>query len=275
MGKAKEKFKTLGVRLAVAAAGVTLCCVVLLKLPVWASGILETVACFFMAYELSYNTGLVKNKFLCAASIIQAMLIPWLIYYEADLYIFIAMMFVFIFILFFTEILSKEKSGTQGIFAAFFSAFVFPLFISLLVPILRLKNGRDLIVIPFIAAWCSDAMAYFIGTAFGRHKLAPSISPKKSVEGMLGGIAGGVIGMAVYGAILAFRGNSVNWLAFILMGIFGAVFGLLGDLFLSYIKRECGIKDFGNLLPGHGGVLDRFDSALFVVPVCFFAFKLI
>lgn len=273
MEKSKTKFQSLGTRLIVAVEWIAICLVVLLLLPEWATGILETIACFFMAKELACNTGLIRNKFLCAVSIIQATLIPWMIYYEADIYTFIAMLFIFIFILFYTEMVSKKKSGTQGIFASVFAAYVFPLFISLLVPIIRLSNGRNLVLIPFISAWCADAGAYFVGSKFGKHKLAPTISPKKSVEGAFGGVAGGIIGMLIYGVILHFCKTDVPWINFIILGIIGSVFGLLGDLFLSYIKRECKIKDFGKFLPGHGGVLDRFDSTLFVVPVCYFIFR--
>lgn len=269
----KSRFQSLGTRLIVAAVWIAVCLVVFLVLPVWATGILETIAAFFMAKEFACNTELVKNKPIQALCIIQAMLIPWLIYFEADLCIFAAVMFIFVFALFFVEIVSKKKSGTQGLFAAFFSAYVFPLFISLLVPVMRLENGRKLVIIPFVAAWCSDAMAYFIGSAFGRHKLAPAVSPKKSVEGAFGGMAGGIIGMLIYGVILHFCKTDVPWLSFIAVGFIGSVFGLLGDLFLSYIKRDCKIKDFGSFLPGHGGVLDRFDSALFVVPLCYFIFR--
>ena len=228
-----------------------------------------------MAKELVCNTGLVKNRLMQAFCIIQAMLIPWAIYYESDIFIFILMMFVFVFILFFTEMLSKEKSGTNGLFAAFFGAYVFPFFISLLVPMMNLNNGRNLVLIPFISAWCADAGAYFIGSKFGKHKLAPSISPKKSVEGAFGGVACGILGMLIYGIILHFCKTDVPWIAFIVIGLLGSVFGLLGDLFLSYIKRDCRIKDFGNFLPGHGGVLDRFDSVLFVVPVCYYLFLIV
>lgn len=275
MGKSKTKFQSLGTRLAVAVVWIAVCLIVLLKLPVWATGILETIACFFMAKELVCNTGLVKNRLLQAFCIIQAMLIPWAIYYESDIFMFILMMFVFVFILFFAEIASKQKIGTNGIFAAFFGAYVFPFFISLLVPMMNLNNGRYLVLIPFISAWCADAGAYFIGSKFGKHKLAPSISPKKSVEGAFGGVAGGILGMLIYGIILHFCKTNVPWLNFIVMGILGSVFGLLGDLFLSYIKRDCKIKDFGNFLPGHGGVLDRFDSVLFVVPVCYYLFLIV
>ncbi len=275
MIKEKGKFQALGTRLAVAAIWIAVCLIVFFKLPFWATAILETIASFLMAYELSYNTGLVKDKVICAECILQAVTIPWLIYFEVNLYIFISFMFAFVFALFFTEIISKNKAGTQGIFAALFSAYIFPVFISLLAPIIKLENGRFLVLIPFISAWCADAGAYFIGSAFGKHKLAPTISPKKSIEGMIGGMAGGVAGMLIYDIILSFAGKAVSWLIFTIIGFMGAVFGLLGDLFLSYIKRECQIKDFGNFLPGHGGVLDRFDSALFVIPVCFMIFKFI
>ena len=275
MRKKKTEFQSLGTRLIVAAVWITVCLVVLLVLPLWATGVLETIACFLMAKELVCNTGLVKNKLIQAFCIIQAMLIPWAIYYESDIFMFILMMFVFVVILFYSEMTAKEKSGTNGIFAAFFGAYVFPFFISLLVPMMNLNNGRNLVLIPFISAWCADAGAYFIGSKFGKHKLAPSISPKKSVEGAFGGVAGGILGMLIYGVILHFCGIDVPWLNFIVMGILGSVFGLLGDLFLSYIKRNCKIKDFGNFLPGHGGVLDRFDSVLFVVPVCYYLFKIL
>ena len=275
MRKKKTEFQSLGTRLIVAAVWITVCLAVLLVLPIWATGILETIACFFMAKELVCNTGLVKNRLLQAFCIIQAMLIPWAIYYESDIFMFILMMFVFVFILFYSEMTVKEKSGTNGIFAAFFGAYVFPFFISLLVPMMNLNNGRNLVLIPFISAWCADAGAYFIGSKFGKHKLAPSISPKKSVEGAFGGVAGGILGMLIYGIILHFCKTDVPWIAFIVIGFLGSFFGLLGDLFLSYIKRDCKIKDFGNFLPSHGGVLDRFDSVLFVVPVCYYLFLIV
>ncbi len=275
MRKKKTEFQSLGTRLIVAAVWIAICLIVLLVLPVWATGILETIACFFMAKELVCNTGLVKNRLMQVFCIIQAMLIPWAIYYESDVFMFILMMFVFVFILFYSEMTAKEKSGTNGIFAAFFGTYVFPFFISLLVPMMNLNNGRYLVLIPFISAWCADAGAYFIGSKFGKHKLAPSISPKKSVEGAFGGVAGGILGMLIYGIILHFCKTDVPWIAFIVIGLLGSFFGLLGDLFLSYIKRDCKIKDFGNFLPGHGGVLDRFDSVLFVVPVCYYLFLIV
>lgn len=273
MKKKKTNYQSLGKRLGVAVIWLATCLVVVLLLPFEALVVLETIAAFVMTKELIYNTKLVKSKLICAISITQAMLIPWLIHFNADVKIFMISLFVFIFALFFAEITTKKKSGTNGLFAAFFGAFVFPTLLSLLIPLIKLNNGRNLVLIPFISSWCADAGAYFIGSKFGKHKLAPSISPKKSIEGAFGGIGGGVLGMLIYGLILHLIGKNVHWVAFVIIGVLGAIFGLLGDLFLSYIKRDCKIKDFGKFLPGHGGVLDRFDSALFVAPICYFVFE--
>ena len=130
-----------------------------------------------------------------------------------------------------------------------------------------LTNGAYLFLLPFIGAWVSDTFAYFTGRFLGRHKLAPAISPKKTVEGSIGGILFAVIVFAVYGLILASRGFTPNYLALCLAGLFVSVLSQIGDLALSLIKREYGIKDYGRIFPGHGGVLDRFDSVIATAPM--------
>ena len=120
---------------------------------------------------------------------------------------------------------------------------------------------------PFIGAWVSDTFAYFTGRLLGRHKLAPAISPKKTVEGSIGGIVFAVAVFAAYGLILASRGFSPNYLALCLAGLFVSILSQIGDLALSLIKREYGVKDYGKLFPGHGGVLDRFDSVIATAPI--------
>ena len=110
--------------------------------------------------------------------------------------------------------------------------------------------------------------AYFVGVKFGKHKLAPVVSPNKTIEGALGGIASGVVAMLLYTFILDVPLKfDVNYGAAILYGILGCLVGEMGDLCFSVIKRQTGIKDYGNLIPGHGGVLDRFDSILAVAPL--------
>ena len=114
----------------------------------------------------------------------------------------------------------------------------------------------------------SDTGAYFVGSFFGRHKLCPNISPKKSVEGAVGGVLGAVLGGVIYALIMTYCFDfSVNWLSLAVVCVVGSVSGQFGDLIFSYIKREAGIKDYGHLLPGHGGVLDRFDSIFLTTPV--------
>lgn len=121
-----------------------------------------------------------------------------------------------------------------------------------------------------ITAWGSDTCAYFAGSFFGKNKLCPHLSPKKTIEGAIGGIIGSTVLALVYALIFG-----INQIVFvILVGIIGSIAGQLGDLVASKIKRICGIKDYGNIMPGHGGVLDRFDSILLTAPVTYFLYSL-
>ena len=109
--------------------------------------------------------------------------------------------------------------------------------------------------------------AYFVGCRYGKHKLAPVISPNKSVEGVFGGILFAVVGMLLYSLIMQLGFHfRVNYAYVILYGVVGSICGVFGDLCFSVIKRQTGLKDYGNLIPGHGGVLDRFDSMIVVGP---------
>ena len=126
-------------------------------------------------------------------------------------------------------------------------------------------------------AWGGDTCAYFAGRAFGKHKLCPKVSPKKTVEGAVGGVLGtmlfGVIITVAYSVIAdrteAFTQSNIGvsmYLIIALLGVVAAVLGIYGDLFASVVKRQCGIKDYGTIFPGHGGILDRFDSVMFIAP---------
>ena len=125
-------------------------------------------------------------------------------------------------------------------------------------------------------AWGGDTFAYFAGRAFGKHKLAPVVSPNKTVEGAIGGICGsmliGVIATVIYGMLsgryAAFTVDVTvrHYLVVVGMGAIASVLGILGDLFASAVKRQVGIKDYGTIFPGHGGILDRFDSVMFIAP---------
>ncbi len=131
--------------------------------------------------------------------------------------------------------------------------------------------GYFFLLLTFIVTWAADTFAYFSGIKFGKKKLCPTISPKKTVEGSLGGLLGSILAGIIMGFIFNNNYNSsIPFIHFIMMGLIGGIFSQLGDLTASSIKRYCGVKDFGKLLPGHGGLLDRFDSMLFTVPLIYF-----
>lgn len=136
-------------------------------------------------------------------------------------------------------------------------------FFSLILLIYEMPGGRHYVFAIFTIAWVCDTAAYFTGRFFGKRKLIPEVSPKKTVEGALGGLAGGALGTMIYGWIVLLTGQPVmNPLHFLVMGFIGSFFSQIGDLIASSIKRDCGVKDYPKLIPGHGGILDRFDSVL-------------
>ncbi len=137
--------------------------------------------------------------------------------------------------------------------------------LSFIILLSRMENGNVLVFAPIACACASDTFAYFIGSFLGKHKLIPKISPKKTVEGAAGGLLGGMLAMIVIGEIL-----KQNLILFAIAGLICAAISQIGDLIASAIKRECGIKDYGNLIPGHGGIMDRFDSILFASPAIYF-----
>lgn len=138
------------------------------------------------------------------------------------------------------------------------------------------EYGRLAILLTIVIASLTDMAAYYTGMAIGRQKLIPEISPKKTVEGAIGGVMGGVIGSVLVCLIVQPMLNThiaFGW--FLLLGLLGSVLGQIGDLAASLVKRTLGVKDYGNLLPGHGGVMDRMDSILFVAPLVYFVFHII
>ncbi len=133
-----------------------------------------------------------------------------------------------------------------------------------------LEHGQYLYILVFLTAWGSDIFAYFVGVFFGKHKLIPDVSPKKTIEGSIGGVFGNILCFAVYAFVISrYTASAPNYPALVFAAIITSVISQIGDLFMSLIKRRYGIKDFGKLLPGHGGVLDRFDSFIAAAPFLF------
>jgi phosphatidate cytidylyltransferase len=125
-------------------------------------------------------------------------------------------------------------------------------------------RGAWLMLLVSVCVWATDTAAYFVGRGVGRRKLAPTLSPGKTVEGALGGLVGGLVAGGLFGAWLRLTPYDA-----LTLGALAAVAGQIGDLWESALKRELGIKDFGAIMPGHGGALDRFDSLLFVAPLAY------
>lgn len=140
-------------------------------------------------------------------------------------------------------------------------------FLSYHIVLIDKSENPVLIWLVFLAAFGTDIMAYFTGMAIGKHKLCPNLSPKKSVEGAVGGVVGSVIFCGIFGWLVL----PEELIECLIIGGLGSVAAQLGDLSASAFKRQMGIKDYGKLIPGHGGILDRFDSVMFTAPMVYYA----
>ncbi len=167
------------------------------------------------------------------------------------------------------------KSNIIDLAATFFGMAYIVFLLSFIVLLRIMDNGMWYVWIAFIGAWAADTAAYFAGTFLGKKKLIPQVSPKKTVEGSIGGVLGAAVLTGVYGIIAIGQGVDIKIYHFVILGMVCGLVSQLGDLFASSIKRHCGIKDFGWLIPGHGGVLDRFDSIIFTAPVVYIYITLI
>ena len=179
------------------------------------------------------------------------------------------LMITILFYFFTVAIFSRGKYNIADVCVLFATAFYILMgFNSILIMHDNEEGGHVLYLAIFISAWMTDVFAYFCGMLFGRggkHKLIPDVSPKKTIEGSIGGIVFCVVGMMIFGLLCHwFTDYNANILMFAVGGILASIVSQIGDLLMSFVKRHYGIKDFSQLFPGHGGVLDRFDSILAV-----------
>ncbi len=178
---------------------------------------------------------------------------------------------VYLMLLSICSVIFHETIKFSDVSRAFFSLVYGVLFIMHLSYIRMMDHGKALVIFAFLGAWMPDTFAFFAGRFFGKHKLIPQVSPKKTIEGSVGAVLGAVITFMAYGLILQFGlGYTVNYLWLALLSLACGVVSQFGDLAASVIKRECGKKDFGNLIPGHGGMLDRIDSLVFIAPLIYY-----
>lgn len=255
-------------RIIVSVVGIPLLLLVLLVLPPIATALLIGAMSVIAAYELMWRTGLTKNILLVVASAVMALTVSLWCSSDMGWQAALIGLWSFLMLLVCLMIASHGTIPFEQIGLSVFAGLILPLMLSALTRIGAMEYGRYYILIPLVLCFGTDSAAYFVGCAIGRHKMAPIISPKKSWEGAVGGALGGIVLMFFYTLVLDLAfGFDVRYGACILYGILGAVVCVIGDLAFSVIKRQSGIKDYGNLLPGHGGILDRFDSMTFVAPM--------
>lgn len=206
------------------------------------------------------------NKIGCLAVILQSLLI----YFEKTEYL--LPFFVGYLLLVMTDyVLSFPKYNAEQVLYTFFGLFYVGLMMSYIYRVRMLPQGDYLVWLIFIGSWGSDTSAYCAGILFGKHKAAPVLSPKKTWEGCIGGVIGAALLSVLYGIIMnkIFGPNALLSL-YAVIGACAAVISQIGDLAASALKRNHNIKDYGKLIPGHGGVLDRFDSVIFVAPLVYY-----
>ena len=270
-------------RILVAVVGIPLLLFVLIIAPDWATALLLCALCTVGAHELlaaacrkelcrrwwglsaimgvtvvlrTYLAGIGQDG---AAALMEWLLAAWL---------------VLLFVSVVVEYGTPRALAFRDVCTILMAGIAIPLAFQCLMQLRLMEHGGGLVMIPLVAAFSSDSAALFAGMALGRHKLAPAVSPKKTVEGSIGGLAGGMLGIVIFRIVFFLvREVQLNIAWCVLLGLVGAVLGQLGDLSFSAIKRECGVKDYGRLLPGHGGVLDRFDSVIFASPVVWLLIK--
>ncbi|PKM63015.1 MAG: hypothetical protein CVU97_02325 [Firmicutes bacterium HGW-Firmicutes-21] len=210
-------------------------------------------------YEFAVCAGFTGNKLFAVSPIIVLSALLPILARNGQQWLVIIGLSVFVYLLF-LFVLGHGRIEVPSVTALFFGFVYAGVSFALLVMVRDRVPERYLLI--FIAAWCTDTFAYFGGRLFGDRKLCPSLSPKKTIAGAVSGVIGAIIGFAVFGLIIVSFGGGFPFWKYCLIAIPASVAAQLGDLAASAIKRHYVIKDYGSIFPGHGGVLDRFDSIL-------------
>lgn len=195
-------------------------------------------------------------------------LLLYLFIYKSDVFVDV-FVFLFFIVLCYSLFLKGIRNFINYTSFYLFSSFYISFLLSFIYRVFLMPMGRWWLLFLLITNWATDTFAYFVGMRFGKHKFT-QISPKKSIEGLLGGAIGGFL-VALFFNFIVFK--TEKWGLFILLGLLGSMIGQIGDLIESGIKRSIGVKDSSNLIPGHGGVLDRLDSLFFTGPLFYFFAK--
>ena len=228
-------------------------------------------------YEIIKAIGLDKYWFITVPSMLTAIAVQFVEFQDANLLIYS----LYVVCIFCAMLRHHKTVSFRDVSVAMCMVVLIPLALQSIVMVrsLTTDHGVFYALICVFAAWIPDCGAFFAGKFFGKHKLCPVISPKKTVEGFIGGIVSDAVLLPllgiVYSALFCAGEEAVSWLSLLIIGVFGALVSVLGDLSFSLIKRCYHIKDFGNVIPGHGGILDRFDSVIFTAPFVYLVTKLL
>ena len=279
----KQRLITAGVLLCVLAA-------VLFTSGTVAFPFVASFFCAFAVFEMQRCLGTLKKPQIFIPSMLLAILLPaatllvggfgeGLLLRTATvnaramyLLAFFGCFVLYMFYLFAAAIFGRRSISFSEIAVAFLTTFYITLSFAA-IPLVRFgTNGQYYYLLCFLGPWITDSFAYFTGVFFGRHKLIPEISPKKTIEGSIGGIVFCVTSFLLFGVIVGnLLGSTPNYLVLGALGFLVAVVAQLGDLLASLIKREHDVKDYSKIFPGHGGVLDRFDSVIATAPLLLIA----
>ena len=255
-------------RIIVAAIGLPLLLAVLCALPPVGTAVLFAAVCVIGVHELFHVMGLGERKAAMGLCMVSAVCVQGAVLlggYRLTLYIFLP----FLLLLFLLWVAYYEKEtpfGTEGLAGAVFSGLLAPLGLAAMTALRCEPRGSALVLAPLVVTFTGDSGAYFVGRALGKHKMSKRTSPNKTVEGLAGGLVTSTLCMVIYGLIFLACGVPVSLWKLALIGLLGGCCAQLGDLAYSLIKRQYGAKDYGRLLPGHGGAYDRFDSTSFAAP---------
>ena len=245
----------------------------------WIFPAVMALLCLIACFEMLRCIGALKHYAYSGVLLLAAAGLPLLPYWFETAkveHILVLCLIVLVLYLFAVMTFSRGKITFSHAGTAFMTAFyIIAAFTAMTLLRYRVDAGNYVYLICFIGAWVTDTFAYFCGFFFGKHKLIPDVSPKKTIEGSVGGTIFCILAMLGYGWIvqrISVGEVSANYLVLGISGLFMSVVSQVGDLLMSAIKRTFGIKDYGKLFPGHGGVLDRFDSvmavALVLIVIC-------
>lgn len=242
-----------------------------------------TVLSLIAYYELSKALGVLEDK-KCNSLVVTGM-VGIVVYYAAlyfiaDFEILMMIIMLMFIVTMAVYVISYPNYESKKVISSLFSFIYGAVLLSFVLSVRMISNSLDteqynigffLVWFIIISAWVSDTFAYFVGVLFGKHKIFPRLSPKKTVEGCLGGVAGTTLVFFLYGILLNHFAIIDEFMiaAFVVLGVVGSIVTQMGDLVASAIKRNNNIKDYGNLIPGHGGIMDRFDSIIFVSPLIY------